>query len=127
MASILLVDDDELFRAVVCPALRAADHAVEEAVDGAQALRLLKAETPDILITDIFMPNRDGIELIAAVRQAHPAVRIMAISARQNLGMVDLLNLAERLGAHATLAKPFTTEQLLEKLAELERVELGRA
>jgi CheY-like chemotaxis protein len=127
MASILLVDDDDLFRAAISPALRAAHHLVEEAVDGAQALRILKAGTPDILITDIFMPNRDGIELIAAVKQAHPAVRIMAISARQNLGMVDLLNLAERLGAHATLAKPFTTEQLLEKLAELERVELGRA
>jgi CheY-like chemotaxis protein len=127
MASILLVDDDELFRAVVCPALRAAHHAVEEAVDGAQALRIIKAETPDILITDIFMPNRDGIELIAAVRQDHPTVRIMAISARQHLGMVDLLNLAAKLGAHATLAKPFTTEQLLEKLAELERADVGRA
>jgi CheY-like chemotaxis protein len=127
MASILLVDDDELFRAAICPALRAAHHVVDEAVDGAQALRILKAKTPDILITDIFMPNRDGIELIAAVRQANPTVRIMAISARQNLGMVDLLNLAERLGAHATLAKPFSTEQLLEKLVELERVEVGRA
>jgi len=126
MASILLVDDDELFRGAVCRVLRAAHHAVEEAVDGAHALRIIKAETPEILITDIFMPNRDGIELIGAVRQAHPTVRIMAVSGRRHLGAVDLLELAARLGAHATLAKPFNTEQLLEKLVELECAEIGR-
>jgi CheY-like chemotaxis protein len=120
MASILVVDDDELFRAVVCRALRDAGHAVEEAVDGAQALRVIQAETPDLLITDILMPNRDGIELIAAVRQDHPGVRMLAISGRRHLGTVDLLDLAARLGAHDTLEKPFSTEALLEKVAALE-------
>ena len=119
MASILVVDDDELFGAVVCRALREAGHVVEDAVDGAQALRAIQAETPDLLITDILMPNRDGIELIAAVRQDHPDVRILAISGRRHLGSVDLLDLAARLGAHDTLEKPFSTEALLEKVAAL--------
>ena len=120
MASILVVDDDELFGAVVCRALRDAGHAVEDAADGAQALRIIQAETPDLLITDILMPNRDGIELIAAVRQDYPDVRILAISGRRHLGSVDLLDLAARLGAHDTLEKPFSTEALLEKVAALE-------
>ena len=110
---------------MVSRALRDAGHAVEEAVDGAQALRVIQAETPDLLITDILMPNRDGIELIAAVRQDRPAVRILAISGRRHLGSVDLLDLAARLGAHDTLEKPFSTEALLEKVAALGVTDAG--
>ena len=119
MSAILLVDDDGAFRTAVCRALRAAGHAVEEAANGREALKFIAAETPDILITDILMPNTDGIELTSAVRQAHPAVRILAISGRSQLGTVDLLALASMLGADATLAKPFAPEQLLEKVAAL--------
>jgi DNA-binding response OmpR family regulator len=120
LAAILLVDDDELFRAAVCRSLRAAGHAVEEAADGKQALKLMAAVTPNILITDILMPNTDGIELTGAVKRAHPSVRILAISGRGALGTVDLLKLASMLGADATLSKPFAPEQLLEKVAALE-------
>ena len=120
MSAILLVDDDAAFRTAVCRALRAAGHAVEEAANGKEALKFISAESPDILITDILMPNTDGIELTTAVKQAHPGVRILVISGRRQLGSVDLLDLASMLGADATLSKPFAPEQLLEKLASLE-------
>jgi DNA-binding response OmpR family regulator len=120
LAAILLVDDDELFRTAVCRSLRAAGYAVEEASDGKEALKFIAAEAPDILITDILMPNTDGIELIGAVKRAYPGVRILALSGRGRLGSVDLLNLASMVGADATLSKPFAPEQLLAKVAALE-------
>jgi DNA-binding response OmpR family regulator len=119
LAAILLVDDDESFRTAVCRSLRAAGHAVDAAADGKEALKFIAAETPDILITDILMPNTDGIELTGAVKRTYPGVRILAISGRGQLGMVDLLHLASMLGADATLSKPFAPEKLLEKVAAL--------
>ena len=104
----------------MCRSLRAAGHAVEEAEDGKEALKFIAAEAPDILITDILMPNTDGIELTSAVKRAHPGVRILVISGRRQLGSVDLLKLASMLGADATLSKPFAPEQLLELVAALE-------
>jgi CheY-like chemotaxis protein len=120
LAAILLVDDDEPFRTAVCRCLRGAGHAVEEAADGKQALKFLAAETPDIVITDILMPNTDGIELTSAVKRGYPGVRVLVISGRRQLGSVDLLHLASMLGADATLSKPFAPEQLLEMVAALE-------
>ena len=120
LAAILLADDDEVFRAVICRCLRAAGHTVEEAADGKEALKFLAAKTPDIIITDILMPNTDGIELTSAVKRGHPGVRVLAISGRRQLGSVDLLHLASMLGADATLSKPFAPEQLLEMVAALE-------
>ena len=119
MSAILLVDDDGAFRTAACRALRAAGHAVEQAASGKEALKFIAAEAPDILITDILMPDTDGIELTSAVKLAHPDVRILAISGRRQLGAVDLLTLASMLGADATLAKPFAPEQLLEKVTAL--------
>ena len=118
-ASILVVDDDRAFREALCRALRAAGHAVEEAADGIQALRIAAAEPHDLLITDLIMPNRDGIEVIMAVKQAHPALRILVISGQAKVGPLDLMEVAARLGADATLAKPFSTEQLFAKIAEV--------
>lgn len=116
--SILVVDDDAPFRTALSRILRAAGHAVDEAADGAQALRVVEADTPDLLITDLVMPDNDGIELIVAVRKAHPAVRILVISGRW-IGDMSLLTMAARLGADATLAKPFSNEQLFETLAQV--------
>ena len=123
MAAILLVDDDDAFRTAVSRSLRAAGHAVEAAADGGQALRIIAAEAPDILITDILMPNTDGIELTTAVKRSYPGMRILAISGRGQLGKVDLLNVASLLGADATLTKPFAPEALLEKVAALARTQ----
>lgn len=117
--SILVVDDDAAFRTAVSRMLCGAGYRVLEAPDGARALALLKSETPDILVTDIIMPDGDGIELINAVKTRHPTVRILAISGRGHLGSVDLLKMAAMVGADATLRKPLGPEELLARIADL--------
>ena len=121
LASVLVVDDDQPFREAICRVLRGAGYAAEAAADGAMAIKMVRARAPDVLITDIIMPDGDGIGLINATRQDYPQVRILAISGRLYLGALDLLNLATTLGADAALAKPLRTEELLDRVAELTR------
>lgn len=116
--SILLVDDDEPVRAAISRALRGAGHIVELAVDGRRALRAIGLKQPDLVITDIMMPNADGLELITAIKSSHPTMRILAISGRANFGGTDLLKVATLVGADATLAKPFSPEELLAGIEE---------
>jgi CheY-like chemotaxis protein len=117
--SILVVDDDAAFTAAVSRVLRGAGYRVLEASNGTKAQQIVKTEKPDILITDIIMPDGDGIELINAVKWRHPAIRILAISGRGNLGPLDLLKMASMVGADATLGKPLSPEDLLAKIADL--------
>ena len=117
--SILVVEDDAPLREVICRALRRHGYAVEEAADGIQALHVLAAEAPDMVIADILMPNMDGLELVMAIKRTDPKVRILAISGGTRLAPIDLLTIAEGLGADATLAKPFTTEELVARVVAL--------
>jgi len=110
---VLVVEDDAEFRQVVSRALETVGHAVLQAANGEAGLRLFLAEPPDLVICDIVMPDRDGIELIPEMKALQPNVKILAISGRQMIGMLDVLNLAQRLGADATLAKPFQMEALV--------------
>lgn len=119
MASILVVDDDAAFRAAVSRALTGAGHRVDEAADGRQALKVVRAAQPDVVVTDIIMPDSDGIELIAALKKAHAGVRVLAISGRGNMGPLDLLKMASVVGADATLAKPLSGDELLEAVEQL--------
>ena len=75
------------------------------------------ANPPDILITEILMPDIDGIELITAVKRSHPHVRIIAVTERGFLGGLDLLDLAAKVGADAVLGKPLKAESLLATIA----------
>jgi two-component system, chemotaxis family, chemotaxis protein CheY len=117
--SVLIVDDDPALRSAVSRALRSLDCRVGEADNGVRALRAVAAAPPDLLITDLIMPDGDGVELITAVKRAYPSVRILAISGRRELGSVNLLQMSAMVGADATLAKPFSSEELLAKVAEL--------
>lgn len=117
--SILVVDDDAAFRAAVSRVLSGAGHRVAEAKDGLKAQELLKSQRPDILVTDIIMPDGDGIELINAVKWRYPTMRILAISGRGCLGTLDLLKMAAMVGADETLCKPLAPEDLLSRIANL--------
>jgi CheY-like chemotaxis protein len=117
--SVLVVDDDVAFLEVLCRGLSAAGYVVARETDGAKALRAIAAGPPDILITDIVMPEVEGIALIATIRRTHPQMQIVAMSARPLIHTLDVLDLAERLGADATLTKPFCIEELRAKLARL--------
>lgn len=119
MASVLVVDDDSAFRTVCCRILCNAGHTADEAVDGGHALRLIRLNLPDVIVTDMLMPDRDGVELIRTVKQHWPSVRILAISGRGAFAEFDILKMAGMVGADATLAKPLSGEELLEAVGRL--------
>ena len=115
--SILVVDDEPELRELIRITLEGAGHRVTVAPDGRKAGDVLRREKFDLLITDVLMPERDGIELIGEVRAKYPALRIVVMTAGGRVDLEDYLLVARRLGAHAGLAKPFAGRQLLEAVA----------
>ena len=105
MAKILLIDDDTNLRTMTTMALAAAGHQVVEAKDGKQGVRLFHEHRPDLVITDLIMPDQEGIETIAQLRRAQPGRPIIAISGGLTHSAL-YLNIAAKVGAHHTLAKP---------------------
>jgi CheY-like chemotaxis protein len=112
MAYVLIIDDDTSIRRVVRAALERAGHRVAEAGNGAEGMQRYRMAPADLVITDVFMPDQDGIETIQQLREEFPASRILAISGGSVAGTSGTLRDALLLGADATLAKPFTVEQL---------------
>lgn len=112
MASVLIIDDDTSIRRVVRAALERAGHRVAEAGNGAEGMQRFRMAPADLVITDVFMPDQDGIETIQQLREEFPAARILAISGGSVASTSGTLRDALLLGADATLAKPFTIEQL---------------
>jgi DNA-binding response OmpR family regulator len=109
---ILVIDDDAHMRRLIGRLLTAAGHAVVEAAEGQAGLQMFAAHRPAIVITDILMPGKEGIETILDIRRLAPAVKILAISGGGHAGDADFLEMAEHLGADATLAKPFGGDEL---------------
>ena len=106
MAVILIVDDDPTVRLIATEMLRASDHAIVEASDGLEALRLLGAMAIDLVVLDMLMPNCDGVEVLMSIRRSQPSVKVLAISSGGRVGPGDYLNTARVLGADAILVKP---------------------
>lgn len=113
MAKLLLVDDDEDVRYALGKYLRRAGHEVVEAKDGKAALSLLQADSFDTIVTDIIMPEADGIELVMAIRSRTPDLPIIAISGGGRLAGFDYLPMVAGLGAKVVLAKPVDPDTLL--------------
>jgi CheY-like chemotaxis protein len=113
-ATILIIDDDPLMRAIAGEMLMSAGYTVLEAEDGAAGMATLDVAPVDLIITDMLMPEMDGVESIMSIRRKRPGVPVIAISAgarHQPAG--DLLRLAVALGAAAALPKPLTRAELL--------------
>ena len=122
----MVVDDDDALRAALSRTLRSNGYEVDQAGDAPEALSVIARITPDLILTDIMMPGGDGVELINAIRGRSPRPGILAMSGRGSMGALDLLRLAEKLGADLSLNKPFSTDELLLAIAELEtRVPFG--
>lgn len=119
MAQILLIDDDEILRGVVRRMLERAGYDVIEAGDGETGLRLHREQGVDLVIVDIFMPERDGLELIQELRAAAPQAKIVAMSGGGRTGKIDLLKDATVFGASRTLWKPFEMTELRATVGEL--------
>jgi len=116
---ILLVDDDPLVRGSIRILLEEAGHAVTEAVNGNEGLSALGRAPFDLLVLDIIMPEKEGLETIMAVRKNGNAIKILAISGGGRSQSLDFLPAAAKLGADATLKKPFTNAQLEQTVSRL--------
>lgn len=117
MSSILIIEDSEELRRLMSRALAAGGHEVRLASDGGEGLRLFRERPADVVITDIFMPDMDGLEFIREIRRDSPKVRIVAMSGGGSMGNVDILRSALHLGADGILAKPFRIQELLNVIA----------
>ncbi|PZN99309.1 MAG: hypothetical protein DCF28_13185 [Alphaproteobacteria bacterium] len=106
MARILVVDDDPTIRAIAQELLLSSGHELFEAADGDEALRVAAAVPIDLIVLDMLMPNKDGIETIQAVKRDHPDTRILAISSGGRMDGATLLKLASAFGADETMLKP---------------------
>lgn len=115
--SILVADDEPDLRDLIQITLEGAGHKVATVVNGRKASEILLREKFDLLITDVLMPERDGIELIAEVKTKYPAMRVVVMTAGGQIPIEDYLLIARRLGAHALMPKPFTGTRLLDVVA----------
>ena len=113
MANILVVEDDAAVRAVVERFLVQAGHTVSTAADGVEAMELLEVMPPDVVLTDVFMPEKDGMELILELGRQPVRPVLIAMSGGGLLGDLSMLEAAGKLGAVRTLPKPFGREELL--------------
>jgi DNA-binding response OmpR family regulator len=117
--SVLLIDDDiELLRHMAA-GFSSAGYEVKTAGDGQQGLALFLRAPTDLVVTDIIMPNREGIETIMALRKASASVKILAISGGFRVGPADFLEVARHVGADGSLAKPFRPSALMQLANEV--------
>lgn len=114
---ILVIDDDLLVRRTIVRILRGAGYETLVAENGSLGLDLFERERPDLVITDIIMPEKEGIETIRAIRQLSPEAKIIAMSGGGRTGNADFLAMAGKLGASDTLHKPFGAAQLVASVA----------
>lgn len=119
MSAILVIDDDASVREVVSEMLRLEGHEVTIAENGREAIPLLAANRFDLVITDLIMPEKEGIETISEIRRTDSKIPIVAISGGGRLGPGDYLETARYIGADATLAKPFARQELLATIEAL--------
>jgi CheY-like chemotaxis protein len=119
VATILIVDDEAPIRRMLRDLLEGEGHTVIEAPDGRAAMKCLREQPSDLIITDILMPEEDGIEVIRETRRIAPETKIIAISGGGRQGKADFLNIARCLGAQRTIKKPFALDKFLEAVKEV--------
>lgn len=119
MAHILLIDDDDPVRDMLRQTLAHFGHTVIEARNGKEGLSLFPHTNADLLITDIVMPEMEGLELLMELRKRKPPIKIIAISGGGRGTAADYLRTAKFMGAAKVLAKPFTNEALLAAINEV--------
>jgi DNA-binding response OmpR family regulator len=113
MSHILVIDDEHLVANAVASALTKAGHTVTLAHNGDDGLAKFGAEHPDLVITDIMMPGKEGIETIRELRKGSARLPIIAMSGGGMTGNFDILSMARKLGATEVLGKPFSVDELI--------------
>ena len=119
MARILIIDDNAPTRDILRQALERAGYEVMEAPDGRIGLEHQRTMPAEVIITDILMPEQEGFETIRALRRDFPTTSIIAMSGGGQIGKVNCLTIAERLGAQRVLQKPFGLREMLDTVQAL--------
>jgi CheY-like chemotaxis protein len=114
--NILVVDDDAGVREVIRAMLESAGFSVSLATNGREAVSMLGSASYDLILTDLVMPEQEGISTIKEIRQKYPDMKVIAMSGAFG---GDYLRIAGYLGAHGTLAKPIRLESMLKTIAEV--------
>jgi YesN/AraC family two-component response regulator len=118
MARVLIIDDERPIRQLLRRMLEGAGHTVIDAADGLQAMALRREEPCDVVVTDIYMPGKDGIEVIREMKETAPKSKIIAMSGGTRMGLFDLMPAAIALGADRVLVKPFDQATFLQTVQE---------
>ncbi len=119
MSRILVIDDNDLVRDTLVRILERAGFETAAAKNGREGLAQFHSQPPDLVVTDVIMPDLDGIETIMALRQAAPGIPIIAVSGGGKAHAMQFLDIAQKLGADLALSKPFKPAELVSAITEL--------
>lgn len=114
MSEILVIEDDRKLRELLCETLTEHDYDVRSARNGALGLKLFNEASIDLVILDIFMPEKDGLEVIRELKAESPDCKIIAMSGGGRLGKETYLMAASRMGADHVLGKPFDLQEFVD-------------
>ena len=119
MASVLVIDDEAQIRKMLRRVLETEGYEVMDAADGSIGVNLYREHPTDLVLIDIFMPNKEGLETIMTFKRDFPEVGILAMSGGGVIGTAASLHMAKGLGAARVYAKPFEIEELLKDMEAL--------
>jgi DNA-binding NtrC family response regulator len=117
MTKILVIDDDVIVRETIIQILEDRGYEVISAEDGKRGVASFISEKPDLVITDIIMPEKEGIQTITEIRRERPDAKVIAISGGGRIGNTDFLKIAQKLGASDVIAKPFDPDDFLNRVS----------
>jgi two-component system, cell cycle response regulator CpdR len=119
MSGVLIVEDDKDLREMLKMSLLRSGFTVLEAKNGKDAITHFKPALTDLVVTDLIMPEEDGLKVVIKLRELKPSIKIIAISGGGKVGPGSYLNLAKALGADAIYSKPFSINDLTTKIEQL--------
>ncbi len=119
MTNVLLIDDDEMVLETFQIILSSDGHNVSTASDGNAGLALCRSQKFDVVVTDVVMPEKDGLEVLMTLRKTNPEVKVVVVSGGGRTSAKDYLEMAKLLGADKVLYKPITATELSETIVEL--------
>jgi CheY-like chemotaxis protein len=118
MSYILVIDDESSIRELLSDVFSGAGYEVGVAESGLQGIRMVSARKPDLVVTDILMPDKEGLETILELKRASPDLPIFAMSGGSLGGPIDVLGMARRFGAIRVYAKPFDPFDMLQAVQD---------